>query len=94
MIIRIRLLLSIFEANVNDSPAGCGFELSNMIAQKAVLAHFPLHNYGMLKLLESKWLKPLSSSYQQPIGKLLNNLLFQTATNTLSFSLVFCQIVL
>jgi hypothetical protein len=66
---RVRLLLSIFEANVNDSPPGCGFELNNMMAQEVVLGHFPLHNYGMLKSLEMKWLRPLSSAYQQPIGK-------------------------
>ncbi len=64
----LRLLISIFEANVNDTPAGCGLELSNMVAQEAALAHFPLHNYGVLQKLESKWLQPFSSSYEQPIG--------------------------
>ncbi len=67
---RVKLLISIFEANVSESPPGCGMELGNFIAHKVVLAHFPLHNYEELQSIQKKWLVFFALPSQQPISKL------------------------
>lgn len=65
---RIKLLISIFEAHIQNNPPGCGLELNNFISNQIVLSHFPLHDYAELRSLEKRWIKLFSSLKDQPIG--------------------------
>jgi hypothetical protein len=67
---RIKLLMSIFEANTNasDGYPGCGLQLGTIVFNEVVLAHFPLHDYHELADLEKTWLK-LYSNKPVPLSK-------------------------
>eukprot|EP01038_Epipyxis_sp_PR26KG_P014298 gene14298-19179_t len=66
---RIKLLLSILEANTNDVKPGCGLNMSKLMRDKVILAHFPLHDYKELKELQILWLKVLPYRTEPPLDK-------------------------
>jgi Calcium-activated chloride channel len=68
VISRIKLLISIMEAKQSESPPGAGLNLDDLLNKGAVLAIFPIHNYGSLKRLQKQWLKLWSPPWKQPIG--------------------------
>jgi hypothetical protein len=73
---RIKLIISIFEASVSESPPGCGLEMSNFVAHKVVLAHYPLHNHELLQALQREWLVLLALPSSQPIRESLISIFF------------------
>lgn len=52
---RIKLLISIIEADPTLHPPGAGLNLEEIKLKKVTLAYFPLHNYTILKELQEKW---------------------------------------
>ncbi len=65
---RIKLLLSIMEAHPSLQPHGAGLNIGRLVAKKAVLAAFPLHNFDELNQLQLRWLNLLAPPWKQPIG--------------------------
>jgi len=67
---RIKLIISILESKVTDSPPGCGLSVNDLLHKEAVLAAFPLHDYTILKDIQKKWLKLHAWPSSQPISEI------------------------
>jgi anoctamin-10/anoctamin-7 len=64
---RINLILSVLECGTSRQPPGAGLNISKLVAEKVVLAAFPLHDYDSLKDLQRQWLDLHSPPWRQPI---------------------------
>ena len=67
---RIKLIISILESKITDSPPGCGLSVNDLLHKEAVLAAFPLHDYTILKDIQKKWLKLHARPSSQPISEI------------------------
>lgn len=60
------------QGKLSSSPPGAGLNISKLIASKAVLAAFPLHDYEELKSLQLRWLNLYDPPWKQPINEIKN----------------------
>lgn len=62
---RIKIMKTIFEGSRNEKC--CGMNLSQLVANEAIISAFPLHNPKEKVLLEKKWLRAHQYPWNQPL---------------------------
>jgi hypothetical protein len=67
---RIKLMVSIMQARVNEEYPGAGLDLLTMKEKRVTKGQFPVHDYEQLNMTQKKWLVLLAYPWAQPLDEI------------------------